>query len=157
MKQIMNNFIRFIAGTILLSLISISMAADCPDDKGKEWRERIMSEKIAFLTNAIGLSPEEAQAFWPVYNQTWDERGKAQFAVMKAYRELEEAVDANRTKDIPALLDKYLDAIRERDRTDEACSDKFKKVLPIEKVAKLYIGEERFRRQQIQKLHHGRQ
>ena len=122
----MNNLIRFIAGTILLSLISISMAADCPDDKGKEWRERIMSEKIAYLTGAIGLTPEEAQSFWPVYNQAWEDRGKAQFEVMKAYRDLEKATDENRTKDIPALLDSYLDAIRDRDRIDQECAAKFR-------------------------------
>ena len=52
-----------------------------------------MSEKIAFLTTAIGLTPGEAQAFWPVYNQMWEERGKAQFNVMKAYKALEAAVD----------------------------------------------------------------
>ena len=59
-----------------------------------------MSEKIAFLTTAIGLTPGEAQAFWPVYNQMWEERGKAQFNVMKAYKALEAAVDGNKT--IPA-------------------------------------------------------
>ena len=152
----MNKFLKFIICTAAVSLFAVSMEASCPEGEGKDWRERIMSEKIAFLTGVIGLTPEEAQAFWPVYNQTWDERGKAQFAVMKAYRELEEAVDGNRTKDIPALLDKYLDAIKVRNKTDEACADKFRKVLPVEKVAKLYIGEERFRRQQIHKLHHGK-
>ena len=38
-------------------------------DAGEDWKEKIQSEKIAFLTTEIGLTPEEAQAFWPVYNQ----------------------------------------------------------------------------------------
>jgi hypothetical protein len=151
----MNNLYRLIICSAIL-VSTLSMSAQGPKDGGKDWRERIMSEKIAYLTNAVGLTPEEAQAFWPVYNQTWDERGKAQFAVMKAYRELEKATDENRTKDIPALLDAYLEAIRNRNRTDEKCEAQFRKVLPIEKVAKLYIGEERFRRQQIHNLHHGK-
>ena len=107
----MNRFLKFIICTAAVSLLAVSMEASCPEGEGKDWRERIMSEKIAFLTGAIGLTPEEAQAFWP---------------------------------------------IKVRNKTDEACADKFRKVLPVEKVAKLYIGEERFRRQQIHKLHHGK-
>ena len=114
-----------------------------------------MSEKIAFITNAVGLTPEEAQTFWPVYNQLWEERGEAQFAVMKAYKALAEAVDGNRTKEVPGLLDTYLSAIKAKDRLDNSCAEKYRKVLPDEKVAKLYVAEERFRRQQIHKLHHG--
>ena len=113
-----------------------------------------MSEKIAFLTTAIGLTPGEAQAFWPVYNQMLEERGKAQFNVMKAYKALEAAVDGNKTKEIPRLLDSYLDALSEKDRIEDSCDERYRKVLPTEKVAKLYVAEEKFRRQQIHKLHH---
>ncbi len=150
----MNKFSRVITCTAIFVTICTSLYAQDRKEDRTDWRERVMSEKIAFLTNAIGLTPEEAQSFWPVYNQTWDERGKAQFAVMKTYKALEKAVDENRTKEIPALLDEYLDAIKERDRVDASCADKFRKVLTTEKVAKLYVGEERFRRQQIHKLHH---
>ena len=113
-----------------------------------------MSEKIAFLTTAIGLTPGEAQAFWPVYNQMWEERGKAQFNVMKAYKALEAAVDGNKTKEIPRLLDSYLDALSEKDRIEDSCAERYRKVLPTEKVAQLSVAEETFRRQQIHKLHH---
>ena len=36
---------------------------------------------------------------------------------------------------------------------DNGSADRFMKVLPVEKVAKLYLAEEKFRRQQIHKLH----
>lgn len=150
----MNSFSKFTVCVAILIGISANLSAQGPKDEGKNWRDRIMSEKIAFLTNAIGLTPEEAQAFWPVYNQTWDERGKAQFAVMEAYRALEKAVDENKSAEIPALLDKYLDAVKAKDKLNAACADRFRKVLTTEKVARLYVGEERFRMEQIHKLHH---
>jgi hypothetical protein len=34
--------------------------------------------------------------------------------------------------------------------------EKLMKVLPVDKVAKLYLAEERFRRHQIHKLHNGK-
>ena len=37
-------------------------------------------------------------------------------------------------------------------KIDDDAADKYKKVLPTTKVAKLYIGEEKFRRQHIRKL-----
>ncbi|MBO8470739.1 MAG: hypothetical protein IAB82_02965 [Bacteroidetes bacterium] len=151
----MNNLGKFI---LLIAVLSSTAAfsAGAQDRKdGQSWREKIMSEKIAFITNAVGLTPEEAQTFWPVYNQLWEERGEAQFAVMKAYKALAEAVDGNRTKEVPSLLDTYLSAIKAKDRLDNSCAEKYRKVLPDEKVAKLYVAEERFRRQQIHKLHHG--
>lgn len=153
MNPIMNKPGKIVTCIVLLAAATLNVSAQ-PKDDGKGWRERVMSEKIAFLTTAIGLTPGEAQAFWPVYNQMWEERGKAQFNVMKAYKALEAAVDGNKTKEIPRLLDSYLDALSEKDRIEDSCDEKYRKVLPTEKVAKLYVAEEKFRRQQIHKLHH---
>lgn len=38
--------------------------------------EEIKSQKIAFFTNKIGLTPEEAQVFWPIYNSYWERKIK---------------------------------------------------------------------------------
>ena len=59
------------------------------------------------------------------------------------------------SKELEKLLDAYLDAQQAQREIDEKASDKFMKVLPVEKVAKLYMAEERFRRRQIHRLNHG--
>ncbi len=38
------------------------------DDKKEPDGSRIASLKIAYLTRKLNLSPEEAQRFWPIYN-----------------------------------------------------------------------------------------
>ena len=38
-----------------------------------EKRKKIEIQKIAFITKALDLSSEEAQVFWPVYNNFSDE------------------------------------------------------------------------------------
>ena len=40
--------------------------AQDPDDTRAE---KIQSLKIAFITQKLQLTPDEAQKFWPVYNQ----------------------------------------------------------------------------------------
>ncbi len=51
--------------TILLLLIISVSAFGQPDGK---MRERIKAQKIAFITEKLNLTPEEAQKFWPIYN-----------------------------------------------------------------------------------------
>lgn len=127
--------------------------------QGKEgWKERMMSEKIAFLTSEIGITPEEAQVFWPVYNQIQQEKDAAMREVFGSYKALVEALDQNKSaKVIDKLLTEYLDASQKQKDIDAASPERFKKVLPVDKVAKLYIAEEKFRRQQLHKLHSNHQ
>lgn len=123
-------------------------------EEGCSWKERIMSEKIAFFTGAIGITPQEAQAFWPVYNQMQDAKDKAREKMFAAFGELSKAASENRNSgEMSSLLEKYLDALEEMKMLDITAAEKYKSVLPVEKVAKLYIAEEDFRRAQITKLH----
>ena len=43
----------------------------------EDWKEKMQSVKIAFLTTEIGLTPTEAQNFWPIYNSVSEELDKA--------------------------------------------------------------------------------
>jgi arginyl-tRNA--protein-N-Asp/Glu arginylyltransferase len=113
-----------------------------------------MSEKIAFLTMELGITPKEAQAFWPVYNQVEQERDEAVRKVFQTFKEMEDAVAAGKSeKEVSKLLNNYLDALEKQGDIESKAAEKYAKVLPMEKVAKLYVGEEKFRRQQIRRLH----
>ena len=116
-----------------------------------------MSEKIAFLTLEVGLTPEEAQTFWPVYNKVEKEKYEALANVYRAYKELSKATEEGKTgKALSDLLDKYLAAQKEMNNVENGIAEQYKSVLPVEKVVKLYLAEEKFRRNSIRKLHDGR-
>jgi arginyl-tRNA--protein-N-Asp/Glu arginylyltransferase len=115
-----------------------------------------MSEKIAFLTMEMGITPEEAQAFWPVYNQVDKERDEAVRKVFQSFKALEDAVSASKSeKEISKLLDAYQEALEQQANIESQASARYEKVLSVEKLAKLYVGEEKFRRQQVRRLHVG--
>lgn len=140
----------------LAAMICLCCDADARTSWGEDWKEKLMAEKIAFLTLEVGLTPEEAQAFWPVYNQVEKEKDEAMFNVIRTYREMNKAIDEKKgEKEISALLDKYLEAQKKVNAIENGMAVKYKAVLPVEKVVKLYIAEEKFRRQQIRKLHDG--
>lgn len=146
-----------IAAAVAL-FVSLSASAQGPvrgpqgNDFAKQWQERIQSEKIAFLTNEMQLTPKEAQVFWPVYNEAQKEQEAIISEALKAYGALDKAVREGKSgKEIEALLKDYANAL-DKDTTSSKYVEKYLKILPSEKVAKLFIGEEKFRQSQILRL-----
>lgn len=131
----------------------LGMTADAHKRCDNDWKEKIMSEKIAFLTLEMNITPEEAQVFWPVYNQVEQQKDAALEEVIKSYRALKTAVEQN--TDTERLLEAYLAAQQNLRKIDNEAPEKYKSVLSADKVAKLYVAEEKFRRQHIRKLHGG--
>ena len=142
----------FIIATLMACM---TMAADAHHKCKEDWKEKIMSEKIAFLTMEMDITPEEAQVFWPVYDQVEKEKDAALVQVINTYKELNAAIEANNQKEIDKCLTAYLQAQEALREIEGKAADQYKTVLPVEKVAKLYVGEEKFRRQHIRKLHGG--
>lgn len=152
----MKKNILHIAELILAAMLVFSVAASAQDRKGGKdnaWKERIASMKIAFLTSEMDLTPEEAQVFWPVYNKAQAEMDEAMGKVMKAFWEMDHAIkDGKSEKEISSLLHTYTAALAASKGIEEKYAKAYEKVISPTKVAKLFVGEEKFRMQQIRKL-----
>jgi hypothetical protein len=61
---------------LLIFVCSINVLAAQPAKRG----EKIQALKIAYITQVVKLTPEEAQSFWPVYNKYFDEVKQAKKA-----------------------------------------------------------------------------
>ena len=150
----MKKIIYILTASILMLTSGISALAE--ERFQDNWKDKIMSEKIAFLTMEMGITPEEAQIFWPVYNQVDKERDEAIRSVFRSYKAVEDAVAAGKgEKELNKLLDEYLAALKAQGEVEQKAYKEYAKVLPVEKLAKLYVAEEKFRRQHIRKLHGG--
>lgn len=144
-----------IAFLIIAACVFISTAAFGQPKPNGDWKEKIQAEKIAFLTTELSLTPQEAQIFWPVYNQINKEKDEATRNVIMAYKAMREAINAEKSqKEISSLLDKYLAATAKQREIDNGVGGRYKAVLPVDKVARLYVAEEAFRRQHIRNMHH---
>ena len=150
----MNSLIRTILVSALLALSTQAFAQNNNGmgDFAKQWQERIESEKIAFLTNEMSLTPKEAQAFWPIYNQAQKEQREAIEASMKTFAELDKAIRDGKTgREVNTLLERYTKAVDDQNVSAKYLKE-YLKVLPAEKVGKLMLGEEKFRQSQINRL-----
>ena len=147
---------RFLFSSIfaVLAMVLTGISATAQPQPGKtDWQERMQSGKIAFLTMEIGLTTEEAQNFWPIYNEVNKELDQATYNTGTSYMELEKAISENKSdKEVNRCLEKYLEAMESQNVIRNKSIEKYKKILPERKVAKVFVAEEKFRRQHIRML-----
>lgn len=144
------------AALLLVMALYASHAAFAQPKPREEWKEKIQSIKIAFLTTEIGLTPAEAQSFWPIYNSVSEELDKAMRSTFSSYKELEKAIEEDKSdKEISKCLERYLGALESQDDIRKDSVEKYREILPDKKIARIFIAEEKFRRQHIRNLHHG--
>jgi len=133
-----------IVSIICIALItSISLFAQGNKDK---IREKIRAKKIAFITDKLALTPEEAQDFWPVYNAFKEKEKTIRKEAAKPNR-LHEMTDA----EVEALIDQQLDKEEQLLNAKRAFVQEAKQVLPIKKIAKLPRVERRFKEMMLER------
>ena len=76
--------VKFFFAIAVLCMAGMTGTVEAQERRNEDWKQKFMSEKIAFLTSEMQITPEEAQVFWPVYNQIWKEKDE----VMKKYSSL---------------------------------------------------------------------
>lgn len=139
---------------LLALAVSFSAMAQKPQgpQKGQD-HERFEAEKVAYITQQLSLSVEEAQAFWPVYNQAVKEQREVFAAVREAKKALREAINEGKSDaEIKPLLDKYLKLRADkRDPMAEHRAD-FVKAVGESKTAKFYLSEDSFRNKALREM-----
>ena len=81
-------------GSVLFALLVSGILAAQPGKKGgkgERMKERIRAERVAFLTDRLELTSEQAQKFWPIYNEHDAELS----ALKKEQRNSRKAIDQN--------------------------------------------------------------
>lgn len=115
-------------------------------------KDRIEPLKIAYITQKLGLTSEEAQKFWPVYNKFNDDLQKLRSSTKdKLADELSELASMSETEAEKTLNEMLNYKISEAEMIKKYASE-FKKVLPIKKVVMLYKAENDFKRELLKKL-----
>lgn len=121
------------------------------EDKDKEKADRIESYKIAFITEKLELTPKEAAAFWPVYNEYNDQLKKLRTKDKertKAYREKTTPTD----QDAEKYINEHMAFKQQELELQKKYMAEFKKVLPMAKVARLVSLEQEFKMKLLHSL-----
>ena len=142
----------------ILSLLFLISANAQVEKKEKPTKEQIKANKVAFLTSQLDLSVEEAQKFWPVYNEhdkKMEEFHKERRKNMKKIKQKKEELTDD---EMIAIIDNFTDNDLKVAQENKAYIDKVKKVLPIKKAVKLFEAEREFKHTLLKEYrgwHHG--
>lgn len=130
-------------GLFLLIFVLPSLAN--ANMQGKFDYDKFKADKIAYITEAIDLTPQEAEIFWPVYN----EYEKKKWELMKERRELDKSLHdgvKEMSDEEYIKLSRKLASFPLKDgKLVEEYNEKFLKILPPKKVVELYLAEMNFR------------
>lgn len=137
-------FIYFIA-LLLASVGSFTASGQTTEDQRHEQRkermQKIQSAKIAFITEKINLNPDEAQKFWPVYNQLEEERR----GIRHKGRELRDDKIASLTdQQIREALNQRLVLQQTEVNLEKQYMERFLKVITPRQLATFYRAEKEF-------------
>jgi hypothetical protein len=148
----MSKTMKKIIPVFFLLVITINLSAQPRNQMDEERWEKYRSEKVAFLTTNLNLTPAEAQKFWPVYNELERERWETQ----KKRRELEEKVNeaGENMSDhrIKQLTREFTGTMKKEADMVSSYNEKLLEILPPHKVLKLYKTENEFRMYMIKKF-----
>lgn len=140
---IMNKKLIFII-VPLLFLVQLSLGQD------RNARQKIESARIALITERLGLTPEQAERFWPIYN----EYNMYRRGLINELQEARKNVDMNNLSEEQGqkLMKLGLDIKERQLQLEKNYAQRLNEVITAQQIMSLRNAEEDFRRMIIQRL-----
>lgn len=139
-------------GWLPLLLMGVFLTSSQAQVDPEQREARLAAFRAEVFTRVLNLTPEEAQQFWPVYNEYTDRREQIQ-QDLKANKQLDQMSDA----EVEEQIRRHFDMKQRELELEKDAYQKLRKVLPIRKVAKLPAAEREFRESLVKKLQEARE
>lgn len=137
--------------TLLLVLISYGIFAQ-GGGLLKEKKEQIKTLKVAFITEQLQLTSDEAEKFWPIYNTFDDKQFELRKEKLGAFRKRMDdgAIEKMSEKEASALLAQMESTEAELYQLKKKLISDLKPVIGPLKIIKLKKAEEDFNKKLLQ-------
>ncbi len=135
-----------------ITLFVIATAFFSINAQNSEPLERIRAQKVAFITEKLGLNAAAAQKFWPVYNEFAAKKDSLNHLKKEKRKELKDKWDSLNSKQKEAAVDKQMQYRWNETKLEQVYHEKFKKILTIDQVMKLYEAELEFKLRLIKQI-----
>lgn len=141
-----------LAAFAFLFIVPVTFAQKERGEVSKEKREKIEALKISFITTELELTPEEAEKFWPVYNEMEakvKQEKKAKRVIVKDLKTNHATLsDADKKAKVMEMYDREQKEIEIRKEYFTKIGDK----IGYTKATKLLSAEEKFKRELMKRL-----
>ncbi|MFV0522546.1 MAG: hypothetical protein ACK5MI_09020 [Mangrovibacterium sp.] len=117
--------------------------------------EQFKSQKVSYMTDKLSLTPEEAQRFWPIYNEFDEARWKMHEQRRKMEQQLRDDYAKMTEKDFQHINTEMNDLAQKDLDLNLKYNAKFLQVLPAKKVVLIAPVENDFRFRMIKDFRRG--
>lgn len=139
--------------TLIGILCSFTLVLNAQERKGREEHiEKFRSMKIAYFSEQLELTPEEAEKFWPLYNDFESKKREVNRYRHRRSRNMDEQLANMTDQEAGKMADDMIEAKKKEINLDESFHSELKKIFPPKKVLKYYITEHRFREYMLRKI-----
>ncbi|GAB3857431.1 hypothetical protein GCM10028822_31100 [Hymenobacter terrigena] len=140
--------------SLVAVLLALAPAAHAQDGLGGQGRKgqrlgQLENAKIAFITNRVSLTQDQAQKFWPLYNEFSDRRREINRNGRLLRRDITEGMTDQQ------LRDNFTQSFNSRQQElnlEKEYFDKFQKVISLRQVAQLFQAERDFTKEVIKRV-----
>lgn len=132
---------------LILLLVASTLAVNAQKRNGKE---KIEAARIGMITERLGLSPEQAEKFWPLYNEYREKRKEMQ-REFKTKRKDFDGKEASEEQRKTMLKLGHNFKQRQLD-LEKKYSDRLLNVISSKQAIQLRRSEEQFRQMLLKKL-----
>jgi hypothetical protein len=137
---------------LLISVPAMLLNAQGRRERSAETQEKFKSMKVAYFTEELEFTSQEAEKFWPVYNE--HEKNKSELyrerrKLLQSFTTDIETISDEKAED---MLEQHLDFQKKDLQLDTEFYAKIKEVLPPKKIMKLHITEVGFREYMLKRL-----
>jgi len=133
--------------TVFILLVSLTFASTAQDvEEGQSdvtVKDKIKAARIGLITQRLNLTPDQAQKFWPIYNEFDQKRAD----VRKPYRDAQKDINPNNPdpKQQQALVDLGMKVKQDELNLEKEYSGKMMNVISAQQMLNLRKAEHDFR------------
>ena len=111
-------------------------------------KEKMKAKKIAFITQRLNLTSQEAEKFWPIYNEETAKIEKIFSEIRESFTPMNELTDEEAIQKANAIMDMESEVIAHK----KAMIQNLKGVIPGKKILQLMRTEKTFRKQMLKEM-----
>ncbi len=134
----------------IVLILSICLCALALQAQPGPKKEKIMAQRVAFITSNLKLTTVEAEKFWPIYNELNKEIEKSKQHLMGMTREHDiDDISEAQANEIIVAMNK---SEENRLRLKKEYTQKLRSAIPAKKIVKLYMLERKFKHKLVKEI-----
>lgn len=114
--------------------------------------ENLNAYKVGFFTKKLNLTTQEAEKFWPVYNDYQTQKNKIQLERISIIRNFNQSESTLTDSQLSEMGDKLAESITQESSLAISFHKKLKEAIPTAKVIRFYQAENQYKAQLLNEL-----